>query len=300
LSRVCRRNSLREPRTIFVTGCSTGIGRATAELCARAGHRVVATARRPETLDDLVALAQRERLQLKVTACDVTDEDSMKGAVEFARASFGDVHVLVNNAGYGAMGPLEAVPPLEARRQLEVNLFGPMRLVQLVAPDMRRAGWGRIINVSSVLGRVVQPLSGWYCASKFALEALSDTLRLELEPFGIHTVSILPGPVRTAFTSNMTVCPLPADMPDFYRRLVAHRTGLQTNRPFEVSADAAARLILRAIQARRPRARYLLTVPTHIAVHLRPLLTVRAWDRLVAWYFGVGRVRTTDEERATR
>jgi len=151
-----------------------------------------------------------------------------------------------------------------------------------------------------VLGRVVQPLSGWYCASKFALEALNDTLRLELEPFGIHTVSILPGPVRTAFTNNMVVSPLPAGMPDFYRRLVAYRMGLQNNRPFEVPATAAARLILRAIQARRrPRAHYLLTVPAHVAVYLRPLLTDRAWDRLVAWYFGVGRVRSTDEERAT-
>jgi NAD(P)-dependent dehydrogenase (short-subunit alcohol dehydrogenase family) len=286
-------------RTVFITGCSSGIGRATAGLCARAGHRVIATARRPETLGDLVALAEREHLQLKAAACDVTNEDSMKRAVDFAHASFGEINVLVNNAGYGAMGPLEAVPMIEARRQLEVNTFGPMRLIQLIAPDMRRARWGRIVNVSSVLGRVVQPLSGWYCASKFALEAISDTLRLELEPFGIHTVSILPGPVRTAFTSNMTVCPLPADMPDFYRRLVAYRMGLQHDRPFEVPAEAAAKLILRAVRARRPRARYLLTVPTHIAIRLRPLLTVRAWDKLVARYFGVNRVSMKDE-RTTR
>jgi NAD(P)-dependent dehydrogenase (short-subunit alcohol dehydrogenase family) len=261
---------------------------------------VVATARSPETLSDLVTLAERERLQLKVTACDVTDEDSMKRAVKFARASFGDINVLVNNAGFGLIGPVEVVPISEARLQFEVNLFGPMRLVQLVAPDMRRAHWGRIINVSSVLGRLVLPLNGWYCASKHALEALTDALRLELEPFGIRAVSILPGPVRTEFVNNLAVTELPSDAPAFYRRLLKFRYSRRNIRPFQISAEAVARVILRAVDSRRPRPRYLLTVPTHVALRLRPLLTVRAWDRLVAWYFGVGRVGATDEGRAIR
>ena len=172
-----------------------------------------------------------------------------------------------------------------------------MRLVQLIAPDMRRAGWGRIINVTSVLGRVVQPLSGWYCASKFAMEALNDTLRLELEPFNIHPVSILPGPVRTAFTDNMTISALPPDMPDFYRHLVAYRKTLQGNRPFEVLSEAVAKLILRAINARRPRPHYLITVPTFLAIHLRPFFTARTWDKFVKLYFGVGKANVIGKER---
>jgi NAD(P)-dependent dehydrogenase (short-subunit alcohol dehydrogenase family) len=285
-------------RTVFITGCSTGIGRAVAVLCARAGHRVIATTPKLEMLTELADLALRESLQLKTTACDVTDENSMLRAVEFARKSFGDIHVLVNNAGYGAMGPIEAVPLAEARRQLEVNTFGAMRLVQLIAPDMRRAGWGRIINVTSVLGRAVQPLSGWYCASKFAMEALNDTLRLELEPFNIHTVSILPGPVRTAFTSNMTIPTLPPDMPDFYRRLIAYRMTLQGDRPFEVLPEAVARLILRAIRAHRPRPHYLITMPAHIAIRVRPFFTARMWDKFVKLYFGVDKANAAGAGRA--
>lgn len=250
---------------------------------------MIATTPKVEALTELSEIAARESLALKVIACDVTDENSMQQAVKFAHEAFGDIHVLVNNAGYGAMGPLEAVSINEARRQLEVNTFGAMRLVQLTAPDMRKAGWGRIINVTSVLGRAVQPLSGWYCASKFAMEALTDTLRLELEPFNIQAVSILPGPVRTAFTSNMTIAPLPGELPAFYRRLVAYRMTLQGNRPFEVSPEAVGRLILRAIHAHRPRPHYLITVPTQIAIRLRPLLPTRLWDRLVRLYFGVGK-----------
>jgi NAD(P)-dependent dehydrogenase (short-subunit alcohol dehydrogenase family) len=252
---------------------------------------VVATARRPETLDDLLALAQRERLQLKATACDVTDEASMKGAVEFARASFGDIEVLVNNAGFGLIGPVEAVPLDEARRQFEVNVFGAARLVQLVAPDMRRAHWGCIINVSSVLGRIVQPLSGWYCASKFALEALTDALRMELEPFGIRTVSILPGPVRTEFVNNVAVSELPSDAPVFYRRLLEFRQRQRDERTFEIPANAAARVILRAIHSRRPRPRYVLTVPARVGLCIRPFFTDRAWDRVMSGYSGLTRTK---------
>lgn len=282
---------------VFITGCSTGIGRAAALLCARAGHRVIATTPKAETLAELEEIAARESLQLKTIACDVTDENSMLRAVAFARESFGDIHVLVNNAGYGAMGPIEAIPLAEARRQLEVNTFGAMRLVQLVAPDMRRAGWGRIINVTSVLGRAVQPLSGWYCASKFAMEALNDTLRLELEPFNIRTVSILPGPVRTAFTSNMTIPELPPEMPEFYRKLIAYRMTLQGDRPFEVSAEAVGKLILKAIQARHPRPHYLITVPSHIAIRIRPFFTARMWDKFVKLYFGVGKANALAAKR---
>jgi NAD(P)-dependent dehydrogenase (short-subunit alcohol dehydrogenase family) len=253
---------------------------------------VIATARRPETLNDLVALAEREHLHLKAAACDVTDEGSMQRAVEFAHASFGDIHVLVNNAGYGLIGPVEAVPVSEARRQLEVNTLGPMRLVQLVAPDMRRARWGRIINVSSVLGRIVQPLNGWYCASKFALEALSDALRMELAPFGIRTVSILPGPVRTKFVNNVTVSELPSGAPAFYRGLLEFRQRRREMRPFEIPADKVARVILRAIHSSRPRPRYVLTLPARVGLCLRPFFTDRAWDRVMSAYSGLNRLKT--------
>jgi NAD(P)-dependent dehydrogenase (short-subunit alcohol dehydrogenase family) len=221
----------------------------------------------------------------------VSDEQSLCAAVEFAHRTFGDIHVLVNNAGYGLYGPVEAIPLSEARRQFEVNVFGAARLVQLIAPDMRRANWGRIVNVSSILGRVVQSLSGWYSASKFSLEALSDALRLELEPFGIFTVSILPGPVRTEFGNNVVTPELAADAPLFYRNLMKSRIGGREARPFEIPPEKVARVILRAIHSSRPRPRYVLTVPARVGFCLRRFLSDRTWDRLMAAYSGVNEAK---------
>jgi NAD(P)-dependent dehydrogenase (short-subunit alcohol dehydrogenase family) len=272
-------------RTALITGCSSGIGRATAVQLARAGFQVVATARTVSALGGLVEIAQREKLALQITSCDVTDDESVNAAVAFAHAHSGPVHVLVNNAGYGALGPLEAVSLEEARRQLDVNVMGAMRMVRAVVPDMRAAGYGRIINVSSIAGRMAIPLGGWYSASKFALEALSDTLRLELSPFGIQTVSIMPGPVRSEFLMNVTMADVPADMPELYRDWVNRIERRREGRRFEVTAEVVAEVILRAATVRRPRTRYLITLPARWGARIHRVVSDRLWDRIVRWFY---------------
>jgi NAD(P)-dependent dehydrogenase (short-subunit alcohol dehydrogenase family) len=172
----------------LITGCSTGFGRATVVELKKRGYEVVATARRPETIEDLDADAH--------LALDVTDDDSVALAV----AAAGPVDVLVNNAGVGARGPVELVPLAEVRRVFETNTFGPLRMMQAVLPQMRARGAGTIVNVSSVSGKVAAPLSGFYAASKFALEAMSEALHVEGGHFGIRTIVIEPG----YFTTNLS------------------------------------------------------------------------------------------------
>jgi NAD(P)-dependent dehydrogenase (short-subunit alcohol dehydrogenase family) len=174
----------------LITGCSTGFGRATAVELKKRGYEVVATARRPETIKDIDADAH--------LALDVTDDDSVTRAV----AAAGAIDVLVNNAGVGIGGPVELVPMAEVRRVFETNTFGPLRMMQAVLPQMRARRSGTIVNVSSVSGRVSAPLSGFYAASKFALEAMSEALHIEAGHFGIHTVVIEPGFFRTNISES--------------------------------------------------------------------------------------------------
>jgi NAD(P)-dependent dehydrogenase (short-subunit alcohol dehydrogenase family) len=174
----------------LITGCSTGFGRATAVELKKRGHEVVATARRPETLDQLDV---DDRLEL-----DVTDDTSVRAAVDAA----GPIDALVNNAGIVIGGPVERVPVAEVQRLFEANVFGPLRMMQAVLPQMRARGQGTIVNVSSVNGRVAPPLSGFYSATKYALEAMSEALHYEAEHFGIHTVIIEPGYFRTNISES--------------------------------------------------------------------------------------------------
>ena len=177
-------------RTVLITGCSTGIGHATAARLAAGGWTVYASARRPETLADLEARGCR------VLALDVTSEESMQAAVA---AVEGGVGVLINNAGYSQSGALETLPMDSVRRQFETNVFGLLRLTQLVLPGMRAAGAGKIVNVSSMGGRLTFPGGGAYHATKYAVEAMSDALRMEVRHFGIDVICIEPGLIRTEF-----------------------------------------------------------------------------------------------------
>jgi NAD(P)-dependent dehydrogenase (short-subunit alcohol dehydrogenase family) len=169
----------------LITGCSTGIGRATCVELTKRGYDVVATARRPETLEDLDVAAR--------LALDVTDDASITAAV----AAAGDIDVLVNNAGIGVGGPIERVPLDRAQRMFDTNVWGPARMVQAIAPQMRARGRGAIVNVTSLAGRAVGPLNGYYSASKWALEALSEAMYVELRHFGIKVVAIEPGYIAT-------------------------------------------------------------------------------------------------------
>jgi NAD(P)-dependent dehydrogenase (short-subunit alcohol dehydrogenase family) len=180
-------------KAVLITGCSTGIGRATAERLARNGHVVYATARRLESIADL---AQHG---CKLLALDVCDEASMQAAVAAVERDHGAVGVLINNAGYGSEGPVEEVPMSEVRRQFETNVFGLLRLTQLVLPGMRRQGWGKVVNLSSMGGRMTLPGGGVYHATKYAIEALSDALRFEVRGFGVDVIVIEPGAIKTEF-----------------------------------------------------------------------------------------------------
>jgi short-subunit dehydrogenase len=248
-----------------VTGASRGIGRATAVELARAGYRVMALAR---NLSDLEALAGEGRgngWEIVPIEMDVADERSRSDGIEAVlRETDGyGVDVLVNNAGYGLMGALEDISPDAIRRLFEVNVFGLLAFTQAFLPGMRSRRRGRIVILSSAAGRVSTPFTGAYSASKFALEALSDALRLELAPFGIQVVLIEPGPIPTHFGRALErAAPEGSAYAPFFRRYTAvhDRAGW-----FGRSAQSVARVVLRAVRSDHPRARYTITPAAKLA-----------------------------------
>src|SRR5690348_12113426 len=183
----------RRSEAVLITGCSTGIGRATAEHLAKRGHTVYASARKLDSIKDLEAHGCR------VLELDVTDEASMAAAVKQVEDAEGAVGVLVNNAGYSQSGAVESIPMDAVRKQFETNVFGLVRMCQLVLPGMRAQRWGRIVNLSSMGGRLTFPGGGLYHGSKHAVEAISDALRYEVAGFGVHVVVVEPGIIRTRF-----------------------------------------------------------------------------------------------------
>ena len=181
----------KENKVVLVTGASAGIGKATARVLGQKGWTVYAAARRVDAMQELLSGG------IKLLQLDITDVQQCQAAVEQILSSEGRIDALVNNAGYGSYGPLEKVSDEEARRQFDVNIFGLMQLTRLVLPQMRDQRSGKIINISSVGGRITTPLGGWYHATKFALEGLSDSLRTEVKPFGIDVVVIQPGNITS-------------------------------------------------------------------------------------------------------
>ncbi len=276
---------------ILITGCSSGIGRAAALHLGALGHTVVATARRVADLADLAAAGCR------TLPLDVTDERSMRAAVDAVEALHGRIDVLINNAGYSQSGAVESVPLARTRAQFETNVFGPLGLTQLVLPGMRRRGAGRIINVSSMGGRLVFPGGGVYHASKYAVEALSDALRYELRPFGIAVVLIEPGLIKTNFAATVgaelsslagdagTIGAPAGDAATVYAAfndVVARGTAAAYERgPMARMAGEpidVARVIARAMVASRPRARYTVAASATFFLTLRRWLGDAGWD----------------------
>lgn len=261
---------------VLITGCSSGVGHAAARLFRQNGYETVATARDITTLDDLRAIGCR------TLALDVTDETARRAAVEATEREFGAVGILVNNAGYGQYGPLEEVSLDALRRQFETNVLGGLRLTQLVLPAMRRAGRGRIVNVSSVAGRVSSIGGGAYHATKFALEALTDALRPEVEPFGIDVINVLPGPIATHFEATL-LKQIPETGPDspyafFKQRLAAYMQDFLDPNSFGVmSAETVARAMFKAGTVKRPRTRY----SVGVIAHLGPIGRALTPDRVV-------------------
>lgn len=273
-------------RVALITGASSGIGEATARRLAALGHTVYAAARR---VDRMQALRDAG---LRVLPLDVTDGASMTACVDTVLSEAGRIDVLVNNAGYGSFGALEDVPLEEARRQFEVNVFGLARMIQLVLPAMRSQASGTIVNISSIGGLVAEPLGSWYHATKFAVEGLSDSLRLELEPFGIRVVIIEPGAIRTEWntiardgmmrTSGSTAY---AGQADDVRRVFEQADAPGSGSEPTVVADAIAA----AVQTRRPKIRYAVGANARASVIASRLLPDRALDAVMRKVFRADR-----------
>ncbi len=271
---------------VLVTGCSTGIGRAVVEDLLRQGHTVWATARRPDTLSDLADRGAH------VTALDVTDEASMSSAVAEVEAAHGAVGTLVNNAGYGEYGAVEEVDMDKVRAMFETNVFGLARMCQLVLPGMRRAGKGRIINIGSMGGRFTFPLGGYYHATKYAVEALTDALRMEVKAFGVDVALVEPGVTRSSFvekTSDSDGMVGERDSPYAAVRASVARSNNEayTNRMMSASAESVAQVVVSAVAADRPRPRYLLTPAAKVMAATHTVAGDRVWDRLMARQFGL-------------
>jgi len=271
---------------VLVTGCSTGIGRAVVEDLLLQGHTVWATARRPDTLADLADRGAH------VTALDVTDEASMSAAVAEVEAVHGSVGTLVNNAGFGEYGAVEEVEMDKVRAMFETNVFGLARMCQLVLPGMRRAGKGRIINIGSMGGRFTFPLGGYYHATKYAVEALTDALRMEVTAFGVDVALVEPGITRSSFVEKTTESDGMGGAPDSpYAALRASvsRSNAEayTNRMMSVSAESVAQVVTSAVAADRPRTRYLLTPAAKVMAATHAVAGDRVWDRLMARQFGL-------------
>ncbi|SBT37103.1 oxidoreductase [Micromonospora auratinigra] len=264
--------------TVLITGTSSGIGRATVRrLARRRDLTVYATARKVEAIADLADTGAR------LLPLDVTDEASMRAAVAAVEAEHGQVDVLVNNAGYGEYGPIEETPVDRVRAQFETNVFGLSRLTQLVLPGMRRAGRGRIVNVSSMGGRLVFPGGGYYHASKYAVEAISDALRQEVRPFGVDVAIVEPGLIRTGFGAVAASSLGSGTTPDGPYRTMTETVdrvmaASYENKLLAATPETVARVIERAVTARRPRTRYLVTAAAWAMVHTRRLLGARFFD----------------------
>lgn len=276
-------------KAIVITGCSSGIGKATALRLARSsekrGWTVWASARNTEALADLKAAGCR------TIALDVNDEESMRQAVREIEDVHGAVSVLVNNAGYAQSGAIEAVPMERVRKQFETNVFGVVRLTQLVLPKMREQRSGRVVNLSSMGGKLVFPGAGFYHATKYAVEAISDALRFEVSGFGIKVVIIEPGFIKSGFGEAMSATHVANSDPvygsfhdaiqdatsDFYEKgLLSRLVG---------TPDDVAATIEKAITINNPRARYTVSPSAKVLLAQRALLSDRLWDGVMRMGF---------------
>jgi len=280
---------------ILISGCSSGIGAATAAALVRSGHTVYATARRVETLTDLEALG------CHLLELDVTSEESMTAAVKTVEQEHGRVGVLINNAGFGEYGPIEESDLVRVRAMFETNVFGLARLSQLVLPGMRQARTGRIINIGSMGGRITFPVGGFYHATKYAVEAISDALRVEVRPFGIEVILVEPGLIRTNFESRVNESLEVGaaarqkgnrdSKETAYAGLLAanekNTTGGYANNFMSTGPEAVAAVVLRAVSASRPRARYVVTPAAKAMINLRRFGGDRLWDATMRKQFGL-------------
>ena len=268
---------MKHDKIILVTGASSGIGFDAVQILAQQGHTVYAAARRVELMEPLKAYGA------KVLRMDVTDEASMIQGVEAVIQAEGRIDVLVNNAGYGYLGTIENVSLEEARRQLEVNVFGLARLTQLVLPYMRKQGSGRIINTSSIAGKMVIYMGGWYNVTKYSVEAFSDALRMEMKPFGIDVVMIEPGAIKTDWGIIAARHLKESSAGTAYEEIGTQWANIDwyyhTNMLSKPSVIAKA--ISRAVNSRHPRTRYCKGRFSLVGRIAHALMPDRWWDAMM-------------------
>ena len=239
---------------VMITGCSSGIGRELCRVLSARGYTVVATARNIDTLKDLP-------VSLKLSL-DVTDRESVNGAVEDILQRYGRIDILVNNAGYSVRGAMEDIPLQSIKGMFDVNVFGMVNLIQAVAPVMRGNGYGKIINIGSISGKFTQPINGAYCASKHAVEAISDALRYELHPHHVQVTVIEPGPIQTNFFRTMDSqsekwMSNPASV---YEGLYVLDLKRREKQPY-TKTEKAAEDICKIIESKQLKSRYEIVVP---------------------------------------
>jgi len=271
----------------LITGCSSGIGRALAEELQRRGHVVYATARRPETLADLEAKG------IRTAALDVNDAGSIEALMARLEQDGVTVGMLINNAGYGAMGPLPELPVEELRLQFETNVFAILALIQAVLPGMVERGFGRIVNVGSVSGILVTPFAGAYCASKAAVHALSDSLRMELAPFGIQVITVQPGAIRSQFgtTAGSGVAEREERLSLYAPVTGAIRARSQASQERSTPAEVFARKMADAVLTDNPRPVVRIGRGSSLFPFLGRWLPMRLRDRALSRRFELGRLR---------
>lgn len=269
---------MKSSKIILITGASSGIGFDAAQTLAQQGHKVYAAARRVERMEPLKAHG------VQVLRMDVTDETSMIQGVEAVIQAEGRIDVLVNNAGYGYFGAIENVPLEEARRQLEVNVFGLARLTQLVLPYMRKQGSGRIINTSSIAGKMVFYMGGWYNVTKYSVEAFSDALRMETKPFGIDVVMIEPGAIKTDWGIIASKHLKESSAGTVYEEIGtqwANNMEWFYNTNMLSKPSVIAKAISRAVNSRHPRARYCLGRFSIVGRLAHAFMPARWWDAMM-------------------
>ena len=269
-----------------MTGASSGIGEQAALSLLAKGYTVYGVARRVERMQGLADKG------VHVIAMDITDDESASSGVKQILEEAGRLDVLVNNAGFGSYGALEDVAIDDARYQFEVNIFGLARITQLVLPTMRAQGSGRIINISSIGGRIYEPLGGWYHSTKFALEGLSDSLRMELKPFGIQVVVVQPGAIKTEWggiaATNLQKTSGSGAYAKQAEKIANLLSAADSDSRFAGSDPSViAKVITKAATARRPRIRYAAGAGAKPALYARRMLTDRAFDRVINLLTGV-------------
>ena len=284
-------------QVVLITGASVGIGAALAELLAARfmGIRLVLAARSVEKLETVATFCRKAGAFVLVVPTDLENIEQIEALANKAIANFGRVDILVNNAGYGQMGPVELIPYSAIQRQFQINVLGPVALIRALVPIMRDRGGGRIINISSLGGRMAFPFGGLYSASKFALEALSDTLRMELEPFNIKVSVIEPGPVSTNFfiaaaqAVEETVAK-PEDTP--YRAAFEKLKGLEKQTSSRAwTSERVAEVIVQALTDRNPRPRYIAaTGGKFLLFMMTKVLPTKIVDKFWQRFYGINLV----------